>query len=647
MCVVSRTNGQVPTDPPLSSSPLPDTRSTNSLNCGLTHIANETAQYIYSPNYPYLYPNDLTCTYLITGPADLVVSVGFTYMSLEYSYYCSYDKITIYDGPDTTYPLLGTYCGTTYPPFTIASSNYLYIVFESDYSVSDYGADFYYQTYNNSYPLCKSGYTVYTATTTIQTLSNNDYPNTYGSNIDEYYLLENLNTGTYLLIIELVYSSIERGTNCAYDRLTIYNGVGGTAPPTTTTTTLGPPVTAEIGLINNVLTNYSSENLPARNLSIPIESVVDVALVGINGLDEVQQKLTTTIQFYIKWTDSNINWPVSKLSGITQLLIPQNDVWKPDIALLNSFTQITQLGSKFMFVVINNEGLCTWKPYQILESTCSVDMTNYPYDTQTCELQISTWSSSSDQVNTTVGANGMAKHEGFVENAEWHLLEISHRTATINGQTTAIFSLKLKRNPSFIVTYITIPVVLLSFLNAVTFALPVASGEKASFSITVFLSFVVYVIVTFDKMPESSDSISLFAMYILIMTCVSAFTLMISVLELRMMTLSIKHKPVTRCTIAFTKFILTLQTKMLCISKQLERKKRLEEIEEIERLHRRNPKTRRSDADDDEDEDDENEAPEETAWTEFVSALDFVCFWIFIFATLAISLGFLIHLSLQ
>lgn len=254
---------------------------------------------------------------------------------------------------------------------------------------------------------------------------------------------------------------------------------------------------------------------------------------------------------------------------------------------------------------------------------------------KTCYFQFSSWSASSSQVRTTVGANGMARHESFVENSEWHLEEISHRSEVINGQNTAIFTLKLKRNPSFIVFYIALPVVMLSMLNSVTFALPVDSGEKASFSITVFLSFVVYVIVTFDKMPDTSDSISLFAIYILIMTCLSAFTLMISVLELRMMTLKTKHKPVTRCTIAFTNFILMLQTNMLCISKQLQEKEFEQEIE------RQKKKSRKG------NEDDFDETDEDNTWPNFVSALDFVCFWVFLAGTLIITLGFLVNLSIQ
>jgi len=55
---------------------------------------------------------------------------------------------------------------------------------------------------------------------------------------------------------------------------------------------------------------------------------------------------------------------------------------------MNSFETIQSLGASFMFVVITNKGECTWKPYQMFESTCKVDMTHFPYDTQKCELMV-------------------------------------------------------------------------------------------------------------------------------------------------------------------------------------------------------------------------------------------------------------------
>ncbi|WAQ99164.1 ACHA7-like protein [Mya arenaria] len=283
-------------------------------------------------------------------------------------------------------------------------------------------------------------------------------------------------------------------------------GTAGTAEPTTTTTTSGPPVSAEIFLMNDLLTNYSNDVLPVRDLTIPLETKVDLELVGVNGLDE-------------------------------------DDVWKPDVALMNSFTRIKQLGASFMFVVVTNEGACTWRPYQMLDSTCKVDMTYFPYDTQSCDIMV-------------VGANGMQKHESFVENAEWSLLKISQRNETFNGQFTVVFTLTLQRNQAFTVFYMAIPVVLLTFLCAFTFSMPVCSGEKSGYAIT--------------KMPENSENLSIFAMYVLGATGLSHISVMISVLEIRFESLDVRYKRVLGCTQTFSKSIIRLQNRLLCIKPEIE-----------------------------------------------------------------------------
>lgn len=251
-------------------------------------------------------------------------------------------------------------------------------------------------------------------------------------------------------------------------------------------------------------------------------------------------------------------------------------------------------------------------------------------------FQFSTWSSTTAQVQTIIGTSGMQRHENFVENSEWKLEGISQRNETVNGQLTAVFTLTLKRNHAFTVFYITVPVILLSVLNAFTFALPVAAGEKSGFAITVFLSFLIYVIVTFQKMPDTSDSISLFAIYLLVMTGLSNLTVIISVLEIRMIELKTKHKPLPQCTISFTKWILNVQHKILCIKDQMDEKRYSEAQEEKMKVK---PK------DDDDDDDDIEE--EDNAWPEFVSALDFVCFWVFFILTLFLAVGYMSYLATQ
>ena len=129
-------------------------------------------------------------------------------------------------------------------------------------------------------------------------------------------------------------------------------------------------------------------------------------------------------------------------------------------------------------------------------------------------FQFGTWVSSDNQVITRLGANGLQIHEKFQRHSEWQLINTRTETSNINSQEVVKFYLTLKRNPKYITFYITVPTVALAFLNVFMFMVPCESGEKSGFAISVFLSFVVVLIVVNDTLPDSSDNVSLYSMYI-------------------------------------------------------------------------------------------------------------------------------------
>ena len=221
----------------------------------------------------------------------------------------------------------------------------------------------------------------------------------------------------------------------------------------------------------------------------------------------------------------------------------------------------------------------------------------------------------------------MMKHEYYVENTHWTLLSITQKTETIGNQNVVTFTLSLKRNPSFIIFYIAMPVVMLALLNTFTFVLPPASGEKASYSIVVFLSFVVYVIVTYQKMPENSDKLSLFALYVLNMSFISCLTVIITTFELRMITQDTTSRKLSERAVRFTMTVFMLKQKLMCYGKR--------DIDSYGAyLGIKRPGVVFGDTKLD-------------TWKIFVSALDFTLFWLFLIVTIGITCTFLIYIAIH
>ena len=71
------------------------------------------------------------------------------------------------------------------------------------------------------------------------------------------------------------------------------------------------------------------------------------------------------------------------------------------------------------------------------------------------------------------------------------------------------FSLELKRKSMFYVLNIILPCVMLSVLQLMVFRVPSAAGEKVSLSITLLLSFTVFLLMVSDNMPQTSTSVPL------------------------------------------------------------------------------------------------------------------------------------------
>ena len=213
--------------------------------------------------------------------------------------------------------------------------------------------------------------------------------------------------------------------------------------------------------------------------------------------------------------------------------MPQTNVWLPDLALQNGFKSLKGLGSSFLYVNILQNGTITWKPYQIFESACDVDVLYFPFDATTCHLKFVIWSNTVDLVKISTGSNGL-NMDLFQESSQWSILS----TSTTNYETTTtsgvMFSLLMKRKPLFYLLNILIPVIMLAVLNVFVFVLPASSGEKSAFSVTAFLAFVVFLTIISTELPQNSRKLSLFDGYLFLMTLLSTVIVVVTLMQLRL-----------------------------------------------------------------------------------------------------------------
>ncbi|KAJ8319468.1 hypothetical protein KUTeg_004559 [Tegillarca granosa] len=287
--------------------------------------------------------------------------------------------------------------------------------------------------------------------------------------------------------------------------------------------------------LNDQYSVYSKIVFPRTSQSDAIEVKMDYSLLAITDFDEVAGTIEMAGILTITWTDQLVisAYNPATHGTITNYLIPQDNVWKPGIAVFNTVKSVTSMGdSSYKIRITVADGTMEWKPAIVTKTGCIVDAAFFPFDTQTCEVQFTPWGYKSTEVYLSYNQSTIAT-ENYDESAEWTLKSTSASTEVINGISYLKYELTLVRKPVYFLLNMVLPVLVLSLLNTVVFLLPAASGERIGFTLTAFLTFAVFLSLVSENLPRTSSPLSLLCYFLMCMVLVSAGTAIITVFTLR------------------------------------------------------------------------------------------------------------------
>ncbi|OWF39101.1 Neuronal acetylcholine receptor subunit alpha-7 [Mizuhopecten yessoensis] len=260
-----------------------------------------------------------------------------------------------------------------------------------------------------------------------------------------------------------------------------------------------------VRLRNTLFQNYTKDFRPVYNMSDPIHVTLDMYLVSILDLDEVTGTITLNCVVSISWTDYRLSWNSSDV-GITSFVMNASNVWKPRIYITTSSEDLSDFSYDAFDVRVYSNGSVTSSPCRHVKASCSFDMTNFPKDSQTGVMQIASWTYTAYEMVFIIGTPHISMVH-YKPNGEWDIDWTSVTNNTDLGHYYSIidFSIHLARRSAYFIISMTIPVLLLCFLNPFVFLLPASSGERISYTITMFLSLAVYMTVVGENMPKVSD----------------------------------------------------------------------------------------------------------------------------------------------
>ena len=287
-------------------------------------------------------------------------------------------------------------------------------------------------------------------------------------------------------------------------------------------------------LYKTVLTDYNKEVSPVLDQENTVFVNTSVGIININNFDELSGSLELSMTFLLVWQEERISWNASDYGMISSILVPEELLWTPKVYLGEAAKNIEEIGAKSGRLRVFSDGKVIWYQPEIIHSTCAVDVTMFPFDTQTCNLQFITQEYSYREL-TLKSTNPSLNVRSFTENSQWILKssEISSKIPVAHYNSRLHLKLVLERRYIFYIFYILCPVLFLSLLNMVVFCMPPSSGERTSVAVTIFLAFIVYMSVLNDTVPASSNPVAYIYVIVFSLVLYSSFIILLCAVSLR------------------------------------------------------------------------------------------------------------------
>ncbi|XP_075416968.1 acetylcholine receptor subunit beta isoform X1 [Tenrec ecaudatus] len=307
---------------------------------------------------------------------------------------------------------------------------------------------------------------------------------------------------------------------------------------------------AEGRLRNKLFSGYDSSVRPARELGDRVRVSVGLTLAQLISLNEKDEEMNTKVYLDLEWTDYRLSWNPEDYEHIDSVRVTAQSVWLPDVVLLNNNDGNFDVALD-VNVVVSSDGSVRWQPPGLYRSSCSIQVTYFPFDWQNCTMVFSSYSYDSSEVSlwTGLGPDGEERqeihiHEGtFTENGQWELIHKPSRLIPPvgdprgggEGQHQEIaFYLIIRRKPLFYLVNVIAPCILITLLAIFVFYLPPDAGEKMGLSIFALLTLTVFLLLLADKVPETSLAVPIIIKYLMFTMVLVTFSVILSVVVLNL-----------------------------------------------------------------------------------------------------------------
>ncbi|KAH3704315.1 hypothetical protein DPMN_079371 [Dreissena polymorpha] len=293
----------------------------------------------------------------------------------------------------------------------------------------------------------------------------------------------------------------------------------------------------EHDLHKRLFQTYNSNIMPRHATSLdPFDVGIELYLMSIDEINELSQTISIMAFLEITWKDRFLGWDPLEYSNITSIKVKVKDIWYPDVVLESTLDKHTDLMDEAGNANIKSDGSVVMWPYGRYTVSCKIFIGQYPFDKQTCLFAFLSWTNPSSKLVLSSASTEIRRFV-YKENSEWALKRgqvlFERRPYGNDTWDHVIFCFELQRKSLFVVMNIMLPIVCIAFLNTFCFILPSDCGERITLCISLFLTLAVFMTIVNGSLPESSDEVSKFGVYVGLQLIGSGLSTIATVLSLQ------------------------------------------------------------------------------------------------------------------
>ncbi|XP_068563230.1 5-hydroxytryptamine receptor 3A-like [Cebidichthys violaceus] len=274
---------------------------------------------------------------------------------------------------------------------------------------------------------------------------------------------------------------------------------------------------------------------PVKSFSDTLNISIDMTVLGIVGVNEQAQSLTTFLWQVLEWDIEGLSWD-EKECGTTRVSVPRENLWVSDVGISEFMEEDNSPQTPYVYLY-NTGHVYDDKPIRVV-SSCRLVIYTFPFDIQNCSLTFGSYLHFAEEIRmiqSTTAAEMLEESRKMIKTeGEWELIDIEAAQTTLEREVGSYSEVKyyiiLRRRPLLYVVNLLIPSCFLITVDLFSFLLPPDSVDRSSFKMTLILGYTVFLLIMNDLLPVTGDTTPLMNVFFSISLALMVASLLETVL---------------------------------------------------------------------------------------------------------------------